>query len=232
MATGGVLLNAHTFKSLAYDPDKDLVPVAFIGKAPFILAVNTSIPANNLAELVAYLKANPGKVSFASEGPRNLGGMMVEYFKVLTGANFEHVFYNGAPAGIQDTMVGRTQMTFQSATASSPMVKAGKLRAIAVTGAAAVPGLDGVPPIKTVYPDFEYVGWYMLYGPAGLPADIVQRVNRDVGRVLKDPDVAKRLFDLGPIVEDVGTPESLRQFHKEEHARWARLVKVTNFQPE
>lgn len=232
MATGGVLLNAHTYKALPYDPDKDLVPVALVGKAPFILAVNPSVPANNLTELVAYLKANPGKVSFASEGPRNLGGMMVEYFKALTGTQYEHVFYNGAAAGIQDTMVGRSQMTFQSATATTPQVRAGKLRAIAVSGGAAVPGLDGVPTLKTTFPDFEYVGWYMLYAPVGTPADIIRRVNGDFRRVFKEPEVAKRLFDLGPIVEDPGTPESLRAFHKQEHGSWARLVKATNFQPE
>ena len=232
MATGGVLLNAHTYKSLPYDPDKDLVPVALVGKAPFILAINPSVPANNLTELVAYLKANPGKVSFASEGPRNLGGMMVEYFKALTGTQYEHVFYNGAAAGIQDTIVGRAQMTFQSATAASPQVRAGKLRAIAVSGGSPVPGLDGVPTLKSAFPEFEYVGWYMLYAPVGTPADIIRRVNQDFRRVFKEPEVAKRLFDLGPIVEDPGTPESLREFHKREHAGWARLVKATNFQPE
>ena len=232
MATGGILLNVHTFKTLPYDPDKDFVPVAFIGKAPFVLAVNPSLPANNLAELLAYLKSNPGKVSFASEGLKSLGGMMAEYFKVLTTAKFEHVPYNGAPAGIQDTIVGRTQVTFQSATSVSPFVKAGKLRAIAVTSSRPVPGLDNVPSLKATYPNFEYVGWYMLYAPTGTAADVVQRVNRDVDRVLRDPEVAQKLFELGPVVEDVGTPESLRQFHKEEHERWARLVKATGIQPE
>ncbi|OGA00111.1 MAG: hypothetical protein A3H35_03265 [Betaproteobacteria bacterium RIFCSPLOWO2_02_FULL_62_17] len=232
MATGGILLNAHTFKKLPYDPDKDFVPVAFIGKAPFVLVVNPTLPANSLAELLAYMKANPGKVSFASEGLKSLGGMMAEYFRVLAGSKFEHVPYNGAAAGIQDTIVGRTQVSFQSATSVSPFVRSGKLRAIAVTSSRSVPGMDNVPSLKATYPNFEYVGWYMLYAPTGIAADIVQRVNRDVDRVLKDPEVAQKLFELGPVVEDVGTPESLRQFHKEEHERWARLVKATGFQPE
>jgi tripartite-type tricarboxylate transporter receptor subunit TctC len=232
MATGGILLNVYTFKTLPYDPDKDFVPVAFIGKAPFVLSVNPSVPANTLSELVAYLKANPGKVSFASEGLKSLGGMMGEYLMVLTGARFTHVPYNGAAAGIQDTVVGRTQMTFQSATASTPFIKSGKLKAIAVTSSRPVPGIESVPTLKTLYPDFEYVGWYMLYAPAGAPAEIVQRVNRDVDRVLKEPEVAQKLFELGPVVEGVGTSESLRQFHKEEHERWARLVKATGIQPE
>ena len=232
MATGSILLNAYTFRTLPYDPDKDFVPVAFIGKAPFVLLVNPAVPANTLPELVAYLKANPGKVSCASEGLKSLGGMMAEYLMVLTGAKFTHVPYNGAAAGIQDTVVGRTQMTFQAATAATPFVKSGKLRAIAVTSSRPVPGMEAVPAIKNFYSDFEYVGWYMLYAPAGAPAAILQRVNHDVDRVLKEPDVAQKLFELGPVVEGVGTPESLRQFHKEEHERWARLVKATGIQPE
>ena len=231
MATGGILLNAHTFKSLPYDPDKDFIPVAFIGKAPFVLLVNPSLPANTLPELVAYLKANPGKVSSASEGLRSLGGLMTEYLLVLTGAKFTHVPYQGPAAGIQDTIVGRTQMTFQAATAATPHVKAGKLKAIAVTSGRPVPGMDA-PPIKNFYPEFEYVGWYMLYAPMGTPSEVVQRVNRDIDHVLKEPEVAQKLFELGPVVEGVGTPESLRQFHKEDHERWARLVKSIGLQPE
>ena len=95
-----------------------------------------------------------------------------------------------------------------------------------------MPGLENVPSLKATYPNFEYVGWYMLYAPTGTAADIVQRVNRDVDRVLRDPEVAQKLFELGPVVEEVGTPDSLRQFHKEEHERWARLVKATGIQPE
>jgi tripartite-type tricarboxylate transporter receptor subunit TctC len=231
MATGGILLNAHTFKTLPYDPDKDFVPVAFIGKAPFVLLVNPSIPANTVPELVAYLKANPGKLSSASEGLRSLGGMMTDYFMVLTGTKFTHVPYNGPAAGIQDTVVGRTQMSFQAATAAMPFVKAGKLKAIAVTSGRPVPGLDA-PPMKNFFPEFEYVGWYMLYAPVGTPAEVVQHVNRDVDRVLKEPEVAQKLFELGPVVESVGTPESLRQFHREDYERWARLVKATGLQPE
>ncbi len=231
MATGGILLNAYTFKTLPYDPDKDFVPVAFIGKAPFVLSVHPSVPAHNFNELVAYLKANPGKLSAASEGFKSFGGMLTEYLMVLTGTKFTHVPYNGAAAGIQDTVVGRTQMTFQSATATTPFAKSGKLRPIAVTSGKPVPGLD-VPPIRNFYPEFEYVGWYMLYAPAATPADIVQRVNRDMDHVLKEPEVVQKLFELGPVVEGVGTPESLRQFHREEHERWARLVKATGIQPE
>ena len=232
MATGGVLLNVHTFKQLPYDPDQQLVPVAFIGKAPFMLSVHPSVPASTLGELVAHLKANPGKLSIASEGPRSLGGMMVEYLMVLTGTKMVHVPYNGAAAGLQDTMAGRTQVTMQSATATTPHAKAGKLRPLAVTSSRPVTGFESVPPLNKTFRDFEYVGWYMLYAPIETPAAIVQKVNRDIDAVLKEPDMAQKLADLGPVIEGVGTPASLRQFHKQEHARWAKLVKATNFEPQ
>jgi tripartite-type tricarboxylate transporter receptor subunit TctC len=232
MATGGILLNVYTFKKLPYDPDKQLVPVAFIGKAPFMLSVHPSVPASTLGELIAYLKANPGKLAIATEGPRSLGGMMTEYFMAVSGTQMVHVPHNGAAAGLTATMAGQTQVTLQSATATTPHARAGKLRPIAVTSGNPVPGFENVPPLKATFGDFEYVGWYMLYAPAGTPAEIVQRVNRDFDRVLKDPETAKKLSDLGPVLEGAGTPESLRQFQREEHARWAKLVKATNFQPE
>jgi tripartite-type tricarboxylate transporter receptor subunit TctC len=232
MATGGVQLNAFTFKSLPYDLDKQLVPVAFIGKAPFMLSVHPSVPASNLAELVAYLKANPGKLAIATEGPRSLGGLMTEYFMAVTGTKMVHVPHNGAAAGLTATIAGQTQVTMQSATATTPHAKAGKLRPIAVTSGSVVPGFESVPPLKQTYPDFEYVGWYMLYAPTGTPAPIVQRVNRDLDRIMKEPETAKKLEDLGPVLEGAGTPESLRQFHREENVRWARLVKAINLQPE
>jgi tripartite-type tricarboxylate transporter receptor subunit TctC len=232
MATGGVLLNVYTFKQLPYDPDKQLVPVAFIGKAPFMLSVHPGVPANNLNELVAYLKANPGKLAIATEGPRNLGGMMAEYFMALTGTRMTHVPYNGAAAGLTATIAGQAQVTMQSATATTPHARAGKLRPIVVTSGNPVPGFENVPPLKNTFGNFEYVGWYMLYAPTGTPDAIVQRVNRDLDRVMKEPETAKKLSDLGPILEGAGTPESLRAFHRQEHENWARLTKAINFQPE
>jgi tripartite-type tricarboxylate transporter receptor subunit TctC len=232
MATGGIQLNKYTFKQLPYDFDRQLLPVAFIGKAPFMISVHPGVPATDLRELVAYLKANPGKLSIATEGPRSLGGMMTEYFMALTGTKMVHVPHSGAAAGLQATMADQTQVTMQSATATTPFAKAGKLRPIVVTSGKTVPGFDNVPPLKETYPEFEYVGWYMLFAPAGTPAAIVQRVNHDFDAVMKEPDTAKKLSDLGPVIEGAGTPESLAQFLREEDARWGRLVKAINFQPE
>mgnify|MGYP003337526235 CR=1 FL=1 len=197
-----------------------------------MISVHPSVSASNLPELIAYLKANPGKLSIATEGPRNLGGMMTEYFMALTGTQMIHTPYNGAAAGLTAAIAGQSQVAMQSATATSPHAKAGKLRPIAVTSGSVVPGFENVPPLKNTYPDFEYVGWYMLYAPAGTPADIVARVNRDMDRVMKEPDTAKKLSDLGPVLEGAGTPESLARFTRQEHANWARLTKAINFQPE
>ncbi len=232
VGTTGVLLNAFTFKVLPYDPMKQLVPVAFIGKAPFMLTVNPGLPVSNLSEFIAYLKANPGKVAIATEGPRNIGGMMLEYFMALSGTQMIHVPHSGPAAGITATIANQTQAALQAATATMAQAKAGKLRAIAVTSATPVPGFENVPPLKTLYSDFEYVGWYMVYAPASTPPAIVQKVNRDVDRILKEPETAKKLTELGPVIEGAGTAASLQNFQQEENIRWSRLVKTTNFQPE
>jgi tripartite-type tricarboxylate transporter receptor subunit TctC len=178
------------------------------------------------------LKTNPGKLSIATEGPRNLGGMMAEYFMALSGTKMVHVPYSGAAAGLTAAMAGQAEVTMQSATATTPHARAGKLRPIAVTSGNPVPGFENIPTLKSTYPEFDYSGWYMLYAPAGTPADIVARVNRDFDRVMKEPEVAKKLTDLGPVLEGAGTPESLARFTRQELASYARLTKAINFQPE
>jgi tripartite-type tricarboxylate transporter receptor subunit TctC len=230
--TGGILLNVYTFKSLPYDVDRDFVAVAFLGRGPFILLANTDLPVKSTAELIALLKANPGKYSFASDGPKGLSGMMGEMFNALAGVKSVHVPYNGTAPAMQDTVAGRTHFTFQSAAPTLPFIRSGKLRPLAITMSRPMPGMEGLPTMRETFPEFEYVGWYMLYAPTGTPADIVQRVNRDLDKMLKDRAFAEKLLPLGPIVEEAGTPEFLREFHRAEHQRWRTLVKLTGLQPE
>lgn len=230
--TGGILLNVYTFKSLPYDVERDFVAVAFLGRGPFILLANNDIPARTTAELVALLKANPGKYSFASDGPKGLSGLMGEMFNALGGVKSVHVPYNGTTPAMQDTVAGRTHFSFQSAAPTLPFIRGGKLRALAITMSKPMPGMENLPTMKETFPEFEYMGWYMLYAPAGTPADIVQRVNRDIDKMLKDKAFAEKLLTLGPVVEEAGSPEFLREFHRAEHQRWRSLVKLTGLQPE
>ena len=230
--TAAIVSNPYTFKSLPYDPAKDFVPVAMIAKSPMVVAVNPSVPAKSLAELVALDKAQPGKLAAANEGTKTFSGLMSQMLNKTAGIQLLQVPYAGVSPAIQDTIAGRTQVVLVSSAAMLPFLKRGELRPLAVTAGKRVRGLEDVPTLAETYPGFEYVGWFALLAPTGTPAGIVQRVNRDMDRVLADPEVAQRLYDLGLINEGAGTAESLNDFLRAERERWAKLVKDIGLQPE
>jgi len=230
--TAALVSNSFTFKSLPYDTERDFVPVAMIGKSPMVIAVNNSVPAKSIAELIALDKKEPGKLAAANEGTKTFGGMMSQLLNVATGMQLLQVPYNGVAPALQDTVAGRTQVVLVSSAAMSAYLKRGDLRPIAVTAGKRVSGLESVPTMAESYPGFEYVGWFALVAPAGTPDPIVRKVNADVNTVLAQPEVLKRLLDLGAINEGPGTPEQLAQFLKDERVRWAKLVKDINLQPE
>ena len=230
--TAALISNAFTFKSLPYDTERDFVPVAMIGKSPLVIAVNNSVPAKSIAELVALDKKEPGKLAAANEGTKTFGGMMSQLLNVATGMQLLQVPYNGVAPALQDTVAGRTQVVLVTSAAMSPYIKRGELRPIAVTSGKRVTGLESVPTMAESYPGFEYVGWFALVAPTGTPDAIVRKVNADVNAVLAQPEVQKRLLDLGAINEGPGTPEQVAQFFKDERARWAKLVKDIKLQPE
>jgi len=230
--TAAIVSNPFTFKSLPYDPERDFVPVILIGKSPMVVAVNTSVPARSLAELIALDRAQPGKLAAANEGAKTFGGMMSQMLNLTTGMKLLQVPYNGVAPALQDTIAGRTQVVLVSSGAMSAFLKRGDLRPLAVSSGRRVPDLENVPTLAESYPRSEYVGWFALHAPAGPSADIVQRLNRDANKVLADPEVTQRLRDLGAISEGPGTPEDLARFLKDERVRWAKLVKDIGLQPE
>jgi len=230
--TAALISNPLTFKSLPYDPERDFVPVALIGKSPMVIAVNNTVPAKSIAELIALDKKDPGKLAAANEGTKTFGGMMSQLLNVATGMRLLQVPYNGVAPALQDTVAGRTQVVLVSSAAMSPFIKRGDLRPIAVTSSKRVSGLEGVPTMAESYPGFEYVGWFAVVAPTGTPEPIVRKVNADVNAVLARDDIQKRLLELGAINEGPGSPEQVAQFFKEERIRWAKLVKDINLQPE
>ena len=230
--TAAIVSNPYTFKALPYDPPKDFVPVAMIAKSPMVIAVNPAVPAKTLAELVAQDKLQPGRLAAANEGAKTFSGMMSQMLNQTTGMRLLQVPYNGVSPAIQDTIAGRTQVVLVSSAAMLPFLKRGELRPLAVSSAKRVRGLEDVPALAETYPGFEYVGWFALLAPTGTPAAIVQKANRDVDKVLTDPEVAQRLFDLGLVNEGAGTPESLADFLRAERGRWEKLVKDIGLQPE
>ncbi len=230
--TAAIITNPLTFKALPYDPEKDFVPVAMIAKSPMVVAVNPSVQAKSLAELVALDKAQPGRIAAANEGTKTFGGMMSQMLNKTAGIGLLQVPYTGVAPAIQDTIAGRTQVVLVSSAALSPFLKRGDLRALAVSAGKRVRGLEEVPTLSESYPGFEYVGWFALFAPAGTPAGIVQRVNREMDRVLADPEMAQKLNDFGLVNEGAGTPESLNEFLRAERSRWAKLVREIALQPE
>lgn len=226
-----LVMNAYTFKSLPYDPKRDFIPVGMVGQSGFVVAVNPATGFNSIADLVAYARANPDKLSVATEGPKTFSGMMAGMFASTAGVRMVAVPYTGVQPGILDTIAGRTQVTFQAAAATRAHLQRGALRALAVTTAKRLPGLDLVPPLAETFPGFEYSGWQAIVAPRGTPPDVIRRFSADLAGVLRDPDVVKRLTDLG-IVAEAGTAEQLGQYLDAEHARWAKLARDIGVVPE
>ncbi len=232
-ATAATLVsNPHTFKSLPYDPVKDFAPVAMIAKGPFFVLVHPSVPATTLAELATYDKANPGKLTFATDGLRNFTGMMAAWLNKISGMSILTVPYASMPLGIQDTVTGRTQVTILAVPAAAPRIRNAELRPLGASFAQRVPGYENVPAIAETYPGFELVGWFLMVAPAGTPSQIVQRVNREMDRILKDPETAQRLRGLGFFTEGAETPEAVGEAIRADREKWGRIVKEIGIQPE
>jgi len=232
-ATAATLVsNPHTFKSLPYDPARDFVTVGFIARNPFFVLVNPEVPAKTLAELAAYDKANPGKLSFATDGLRNFTGMMAAWLNKIAGTSMLLVPYAGMPLGVQDTIAGRTQVTILAIPLAAPRIKAGELRPLAGSFAKRIPGFEDVPAIAETYPGFELVGWFLMLAPAGTPDEIVQRMNREMDKVLKDPDTVHKLNVMGFFTDGAETPEAVAEAVRADTAKWGRIVKEIGIQPE
>src|ERR1700704_503971 len=225
-ATAATLVsNPHTFKSLPYDPVRDFAPVAMIAKGPFFVLVHPGVPVKTLAELAAYDKANPGKLTFATDGLRNFTGMMAAWLNKIAGTNILTVPYAGMPLGIQDTLAGRTQLVILAIPAAAPRIRSGELRPLAASFATRVPGYENVPAIAETYPGFELVGWFLIVAPAGTPAEVVQRVNREMDKILRDPETEKRLRDLGFFTEGAETPDAVAGAIRSDREKWGGIVK-------
>jgi len=226
-----LVINPYTFKALPYDPKKDFVPVGMVGQSGFVVAANPATGFKSIGDLVAFAKANPDKLSVATEGPKTFSGMMAAMFASTAGVKMVAVPYSGVQPGILDTIAGRTQVTFQAVAATRAHLQRGALLPLAVTTAKRLPGLDQVPTLGETYPGFEYSGWQAVVAPRGTPAEALRRYSADLASVLADPDIVKRLFDLG-VVAEAGTAEQLGKYLDAEHARWAKLTKDIGFVPE
>jgi len=218
-------INASLYNKLPYDPVKDFVAITLIARVPNMLVVNPAIPASNVKELIALLKANPGKYSFASSGNGTSQHLSGELFKSMAGVEMQHIPYKGSPPALQDVMGGQVTMTFDNITTAWPLAKAGKLRALAVTTATRSAIAPDVPTLaESGLPGFEVGSWQGVFAPAGTPPEIVKRLNVEIVKILNLPDVKEKLTGLG--AEPVGnSSEEFSAMVKAEVVKWADVVK-------
>jgi tripartite-type tricarboxylate transporter receptor subunit TctC len=209
---------------LAYDPARDLAPVVLVGTAPNILAVHSAVPAASLRELIAYVRARPGQLNYASVGNGSASHLAMELLKSMAGLYVVHIPFNGAPPAVQATAAGEVQMIMSNPTSLLPMIQAGRIRPLAVTGPARWPQMKELPTVaESGFAGFEAVAWNGFVAPAGTPREVVARLNREINAVLSSPPVRPRIEAAGWDVAG-GTAEAFAAFMQAERARWRPVV--------
>ena len=226
MATVGThAINGALYAKMPYDMVKDFTPVGMIASTPNLLVINNDLPVKTVPELISYMKANPNKLSFGSPGIGSSIHVSGELFKSMTGTQMTHVPYKGRQFAIPDLLGGSIQLMFDNMPSALPLVKEGKLRALGQTGAKRSSSAPDVPTIaEQGLPGFEATAWFAIYAPAGVAKDVVTRLNGEIGRIYKLPDVQEKLKTLG-LDLILSSPDELAKYQAGEIAKWARVVK-------
>jgi len=217
-------MNHALFATMPFDGVKDFSPVALLAYVTNTMVIHPSVPATTVAEFIAYAKANPGKISYASAGPGSTNHLCAALFEKMAGVEMVHVPYRGGAPAVVDTVGGQTQLFFTAGTQSLEHVKAGKLRLLAVTEPRRSALLPDVPTVNETVPGYEMAVWYACYGPAGVPGDIVAKLNGEMNRVLFLPEVKKRMEDLAVEVAKA-TPEGLGRLTRADADKWGAIIK-------
>ncbi|MBI3373006.1 MAG: tripartite tricarboxylate transporter substrate binding protein [Betaproteobacteria bacterium] len=222
---GSHAVNPSLHAKLPYDPVKDFAPVALIATAPSVLVVHLTVPASGIAEFTAYARSHPGRINYASNGTGSSAHLAAVLYESMTGVQMVHVPYKGLSPALVDLLGGEVHAMFSSMVAIVPHIKAGRLRALAVTGKQRSPLLPGVPTLaESVAPGYEAGSWYGLLAPAGTPRDVVLRLNAEVAKALRQPDVRNRLAAEG--AETIGgTPEAFAAHIRAELLRMGELIR-------
>ncbi len=222
---GNILVGPSLFPKLAYDPMKDLAPVVLVSLPPGLLVVNPALPVKNVGDLVAYGKANPGKLNYGSAGNGTWNHLFAEHFKTLAGIQMTHIPYKGANPAVTDVMGGQIQLSFAPFPAAVPQIKSGRLRVLGVTSAQRSPVLPEVPTVaESGLPGYSAASWFAVLAPAKTPTAVINIVNRDTNAVLTQPEV-KAAFAADGTEPAGGTPEQLRESMRAGIAQWGKLVR-------
>ncbi len=229
---GTLAVNPAIYKNLPYDPVKSFAPVALMAMVPSVLVVNPQVPAQSAAELVAYARANPGKLTYGSAGSGSTSHLTTEYFKLATGTDILHVPYKGIGPMLTDLISGQLSLGINGAPAVMAHVNSGRLRALAVTGAKRLPSLPRSPTLDEAgVKGFDASGWYGIVAPAGTPAEIVLRLNSEIRRIMQTPELRARL-DAEGAIPAAGSPQEFGAFIASEIARWGAVLKRAGIEPQ
>jgi tripartite-type tricarboxylate transporter receptor subunit TctC len=231
MAVAGNAINPALYKTMNFNFIRDIAPVAGIARTPLVMEVNPAVPAKTVPEFIAYAKANPGKINMASAGngtPLHVAG---EMFKMMAGIDMVHVPYRGEAPALVDLIAGQVQVMFGVLPAAIGYVKAGKVRALAVTTATRQELLPDVPTVSEFLPGYEASAWYGVGAPIATPQEIVDRLNKEINTVLGDPKMKQRLADLGG-TPFPGTPADFGKFVAAETAKWSRVISAAHIKAE
>jgi tripartite-type tricarboxylate transporter receptor subunit TctC len=224
-------INATFFDNLKFDLRRDFAPVSGVTRVPNVLNVNPSVPANNVADFIAYAKASPGKLNMASTGNGTSIHLAGELFQSMTGTNLVHVPYRSPPQAMTDLLAGQVQVMFDVMTQGLQHIKEGRLRALGVTTATRSPALPDVPTIADTVPGYEASSWSGICAPAGTPAEIVDKLNRQIQAAMADPAIKARLAGFGSTAI-TGSPDEFARFLADETDKWGKVVRAANVKAE
>ena len=225
-------INAALFPNLPFDFVRDIAPIAGVFRVPLVMEVLPSFPAQTVPEFIAYAKANPGKINMASAGvggPQHVAG---ELFKFMAGVDLVHVPYHGSTPAITDLLAGQVQVMFDVTPTALPQVRAGKLRALAVTMPERLDILPGVPAMAEFLPGYEAFGWIGFGAPRKTPAPLIETLNKTINDAVAEPAIKARLLDLGGLVMPPNTPADFGKFIAADTEKWIKVVKFANLKPE
>ena len=232
IVAAGFAVNPSLRKTLPYDSVRDFAPVGLIGTGPYLLTIHSSIPATNTAEFIAWGKARPGQVSYASTGVGSPPHLAMELFKTMAGVDFVHVPYKGGGAVLPDQLAGRVPLHFSSVSTGAPHVRSGRLRAIAMTTPKRSSAMPEVPTFdESGLKGYDVTGWYGLLAPGKTPAALINRINRELQQVLADAEALKRFAQAG-IDPAPGTPGAFGALIQTEIPKWAKVMKTAGVEPE
>jgi tripartite-type tricarboxylate transporter receptor subunit TctC len=221
-------INPSLYPRIGYDPQKDFVPVALVAQVPNVLVVHPSLPVRSVKELIAYARAKPGALSFGSGSTGSTGHLAGELFKTMAGVDMVHIPYKGGAPAMQDLLAGQTQLMFDNLANALGQVKAGKLRALAVTTAKRAPAMPELPTIaESGLPGFDLTTWFGVFVPAGTPPEVVATLNAEIVKALGSKELADRLAAMGTVPPENNTPERFAAFVRAEAAKYAQVVKAS-----